>query len=85
MARTLDELRDEVMELSVEERVALADSVWEGLLTPEEKEIQEEWIAEAERRLEAARAGEVKSIPWEEVRARLWAKYGVSGDSPSRR
>jgi hypothetical protein len=55
MARSLDELRDEVLELGVEERGALADAVWESFLTPEEKEIQEEWIAEAERRLEAAR------------------------------
>ncbi len=83
MTRTLDELREEALELGVEERGALADSLWESFLTDEEKQIQEEWIAEAERRLEAARAGKVKSIPWEEVRARLRAKYSGPGDSSS--
>ena len=74
---TLDELQDAVTELGVEERGALADSIWESFLTPEEKEIQEEWIAEAERRLEAVRSGKVKTIPWEEVREQLRAKYGA--------
>ena len=63
MARTLDELRDEVLDLGVEERGALADSIWESFLTDEEKQIQQAWIEEAERRLEDARAGRVESIP----------------------
>lgn len=82
---TLDEIRDAVMELGGEERGALADSIWESFLTPEEKEIQEEWIAEAERRIEDVRTGKVKTIPWEEVRERLRAKYGAPSSTPSRR
>ncbi len=83
MPRTLDELRDEVMELGVEERGALADSIWESFLTDEEREIQDAWIEEAERRLEEYRSGKVKSVPYEEVMARLRAKYDGRGRSSS--
>ena len=76
MARTLDELRDEALTLDVEQRGALADSIWESFLTDEEREIQTAWTAEAERRLEELRSGKATAIPWEDVKARLLAKYG---------
>ena len=83
MARTLDELRDEALELGVEERGALADSIWESFLTDEEREIQNAWIEEAERRLEEYRSGKVKASPYEEVMAELRAKYDGRGRSSS--
>jgi len=82
---TLDELREATLELDVEERGMLADFIWETCLTPEEREIQEEWLDEAERRLADVRAGRVKTIPWEEVRERLREKYGAPSGSSSRR
>ncbi len=88
MARTLDDIRDEVLALDVEERGAVADAVWESFLTDEEREIQAAWIEEAERRLNDIRSGRVKAIPWEQVRAELLAKYpphDVEPDPSSRR
>ena len=83
MGRTLDELRAEVLQLDTEERGALADSIWESFLTDEEREIQNAWIEEAERRLQEMRSRNVKGIPAEEVLARLRAKYDA-GSSSSR-
>jgi putative addiction module component (TIGR02574 family) len=84
MARTLDELRDEALTLDVEERGALADSIWESFLTDEEREIQSAWTVEAERRLADFRSGTATAVPWEDVKARLLAKYDVDAQ-PSRR
>jgi putative addiction module component (TIGR02574 family) len=75
MARTLDDIRDEAMQLGIEERGALADSIWESFLTDEEREIQNAWIDEAERRLANYRSGKTKTIPLEKVMSRLRAKY----------
>ena len=83
MSRTLDEIRDEVMELDVEERGALADSIWESFLTPEEREIQAAWIVEVERRLDEMRSGKVKGISAKKVLARLRAKYDARSRSSS--
>ena len=77
MARTLDELREEAMKLGVEERGALADAIWESLLTDEEREIQQSWIEEAERRLQEMEEGTVELIPGEQVIRELRAKYAA--------
>lgn len=85
MPRTLDQIRDEAAQLSEEERGALADSLWESLLSPEEREVQQAWIEEAERRIEEVRAGKAMTIPWEEVRRELLEKYTRTRRRPSRR
>lgn len=85
MPKTLDEVRDDAMELGVEERGALADAIWESFLTEEEREIQNEWIAVAEQRLEEMRSGKVKGIPWEKVKADLKAKLDANRRSSRRR
>ena len=85
MAKTLDEVRADAMALSVEERGALADSLWESLLTDEEREVQAAWVEEAERRVDEMRSGRVKGVPWEDVRAKLLAKYGDEARRLSRR
>ena len=77
MARTLDELRDEALELGVEERGALADSIWESFLTDEEKRIQQAWIEEAERRLREIENGTAELIPAAQVLRDLKAKYAA--------
>jgi putative addiction module component (TIGR02574 family) len=77
MSRTLDEIRDEAIQLDVEERGILVDTLFESFLTPEEREIQEAWLDEAERRLADYEAGRTKSVPYEEVMRKLRAKMGA--------
>ena len=74
MARTFDEIYEDALMLDGEVRGALADAIWESCLTDEEREIQNEWIAESERRLEEMRTGKVKGIPYEKVMTDVRAK-----------
>lgn len=84
MAKTLEEVRDEAMTLGVEERGELADAIWESLLTDEEREIQEAWLVEAQRRLSELESGKVKGVPLEDVVARLRAQSVVDRHSSHR-
>ena len=83
MARTLETIREDALKLSVEERGALANSLWDSLLTDEEREIEQAWVEEAERRLAGYRAGDRKGVPLDEVMRELREKH--SGESRARR
>jgi putative addiction module component (TIGR02574 family) len=76
MSRTLEEVREEAMELSIEERSWLAEELWESARTPEEREIDAAWEAEAERRVAEVKAGTAVLIPGDEVIRELRSKYG---------
>ena len=67
MSRTYDEIREDALKLSIEERSWLIDELWESTLSEEQRSIQAEWLDEAERRLDEIEAGTAKTIPWEEV------------------
>jgi len=75
MAR-LQEIRDEALRLTRRQRMKLAQELHDSVMTAEEREIEQAWIEEAQRRLAAWKAGETTTIPAEEVFARLREKYG---------
>ena len=77
MSRSYEEIQDEAMELSIEERSLLAENLLDSLLTAEERAIEQEWIAVAERRRAEIEAGTAKLIPAEDVIRELKAKYGA--------
>jgi putative addiction module component (TIGR02574 family) len=77
MARSLEELRDEAMQLSVEERSRLAHDLFGSLRSDEERQIADEWVEVAESRIDEIEAGTAKLIPAEEVIRELKAKYGA--------
>ena len=85
MARTLDQIRNDAMQLPVEDRLQLIESLHGSVLTAEEREIEEAWIAEAERRYQEWKAGRAQSVSGDEVLARLRQKYGGGGVRASRR
>jgi putative addiction module component (TIGR02574 family) len=85
MARTLDEIREEAMQLEGEERGALADSLWESFLTAEEREVEEAWLDEAERRLADYEAGRAEAIPYDDVMRELRAKLSATSRVSHRR
>ncbi|HEY0140280.1 MAG TPA: addiction module protein [Thermoanaerobaculia bacterium] len=78
MARTFDEVRDEAMRLSFEERSVLADELWESTLSDEEREVQEAWLDVAERRADEIRAGTAVTYPIEESIERVRAKLSAA-------
>jgi hypothetical protein len=74
MDRTLEELASEALSLNLESRAALAKRLLDSLddLAPEEYEGL--WVEEASHRYQQLKAGTARSIPSEEVFARLDAR-----------
>ena len=66
---SVQELEAEVLKLPSRERARLAEVLIASL--DEEDEIAQAWANEAERRYEELRSGTTKSIPAEEVFARI--------------
>jgi putative addiction module component (TIGR02574 family) len=75
MARALEELFQEAMALSPEERLQLSQQIYDSLMTDEEREIEEAWLDEVERRYADYEAGRTKTIPGEQVFRELREKY----------
>jgi putative addiction module component (TIGR02574 family) len=73
MAAELTQVFHDALELSDSERATLVGLLIESLDATEEPdpEVEAAWAAEAERRWLEIESGAVKTIPWEEVRAKL--------------
>ena len=80
MSRRFQKVRDEALDLSVEERSWLAEQLWDSARTAREQEIDASWMVEVERRLKEIQVGTATLIPAEEVFRELRAK-----DAPRRR
>jgi putative addiction module component (TIGR02574 family) len=76
MSRTFEEVRNEALALTLEERGNLAEDLWDSNRTPEELEIDRAWTVEVERRVAEIDAGIGTLIPGEDVIRELRAKYG---------
>jgi len=61
-----EELFDEAVSLPVEIKAQLIDKLLRSI-HPVQKEIDELWAAEAEKRVEEIKSGKVKTIPGDEV------------------
>lgn len=81
MRRSAQKLFEEAMRLDPEERAALTGLLIESLDPESEEGVEEAWVAEIERRMAEVDSGAVRTIPWEELRARL---YGSSSGPGSR-
>ncbi len=71
---TTKELIAEAVSLPVEERAIVADSILRSLNSPE-TDIDEKWVAVAQKRLAELRSGQVKPIPGEQVFARIRKRF----------
>ncbi len=68
---------EELLKLSVAERIQLVEDLWDSIAAdPEGFPLSEAQKAELDRRLEEHRADPDSAVPWEEVRERLYKKYG---------
>ncbi len=71
----------ELMQLSPAERLDLAEKLWESVdpndpaVTDDVWSPTEEQMREVERRIAEHERDPSRAIPWEEVRARLWARF----------
>ena len=74
MARSARELFDEAMRLEPQERATLMRLLIEALDSDTEEGVEDAWRVEIERRAAELDPGSVETIPWEEVRARLYRR-----------
>ncbi len=74
MDRDLKEVFREAFNLPERERATLAGLLIESLEPPPEADVEELWAEEAERRWREIESGAVQTIPWEEVRAKLFRR-----------
>ena len=67
MAMSIDEITEHAIKLEPSARAALADKLIESLESEEPDEIQRLWSAEAIRRRDEIRSGQVQPVPGEQV------------------
>lgn len=68
---------DDILRLSVEERIRLMGRIWESIASDSEPEpLSEQQASEVERRIAAHRADPSRAIPWEDAIARLRERHG---------
>ena len=72
MPRDFKDVFRDAAELSERDRATLAGLLIESLDSAAEPDVEAAWMAEIERRVAELDAGNVKTIPWEEVRQRLF-------------
>jgi len=76
MTMTLNEILPLTREMDLADRAKLAEQLLTSLDDPSEAEVEKLWIEEAKRRLAAYRAGQVETIPAEEVFRQALADLG---------
>ena len=79
MRRAARKLFEEAMRLGPEDRAALAGLLIESLEPESEEGVEEAWMMEVERRMAELDSGAVQTIPWDELRARLYDSSGGPG------
>lgn len=85
MTRTLEQIREDALQLTVEDRMQLMEALHDSVMSAEERDIERAWLEEAELRYQDWKAGRARGIPGEEVFARLRQKYGSDSVRASRR
>jgi putative addiction module component (TIGR02574 family) len=73
MATEQTQVFRDALELSDNERATLVGLLIESLENGQQldPDVEASWAAEAERRWNEIKSGEVKTVPWEEVRSKL--------------
>jgi putative addiction module component (TIGR02574 family) len=71
-----DALLAELLKLTPAERIQLAQDLWDSIAPEDMPPLTAEQIEEIDRRLAEHARDPSRALPWEEVRARLWARLG---------
>jgi putative addiction module component (TIGR02574 family) len=66
----------ELMELTPAERIQLAEELWDSISPEDMPPMTPEQEQEIDRRLAEHDRDPSRASSWEEVRARLWARFG---------
>ena len=79
MGRKLHDLYREAADLPEGDRAELAGLLIESLEGEPDEGVEAAWAEEVERRVREIDSGQVKTIPWEQVRAELFARSNDEG------
>ncbi len=71
MKRDAAEILKDALALPTEARAALAGSLLESLATEVDEDAEAGWATEVNRRVAEFDGGELKTVPWAELRRRL--------------
>ena len=72
-----DTLLADASQLPVDARIQLIEALWDTLPEDSYPPLSEEWLAEIQRRSAEYDAGQVRAIPWDEVKADLFRRAGL--------
>ena len=72
MSATVEELLRQALSLDEKDRASLAGALIESLYGKAEPGAEEAWEAVIRRRVEELETGAVETVPWSEVRERLF-------------
>jgi putative addiction module component (TIGR02574 family) len=75
MSPKANEVLEQALSLDEADRATVAGALIESLEGPAEPGAEEAWSQEIRRRVEALEAGSVKTVPWSEVRERLFSGF----------
>ena len=75
MSPTAEELLKQALNLGERDRASVAGALIESLHQEVDPGTEEAWDAEIRRRVEELDSGAVETIPWSEVRARLFRGF----------
>jgi putative addiction module component (TIGR02574 family) len=67
-------LLKELMELTPEERIQLAEDLWDSISAEEVPPLTDEQMAEMDRRLAEHERNPSSALPWGDVREWLWSR-----------
>jgi putative addiction module component (TIGR02574 family) len=73
MARPLNHIQQEIRELSDSDKEALLRQLWEELDGPGDLDVDAAWLNEVKARSQQIQEGKVRTIPADEVFARIQA------------
>ncbi|ROZ63884.1 addiction module protein [Ramlibacter sp. WS9] len=71
MNARVDHILDEALALPADERSAVAVALLDSLENADTASVSEAWRAEIKRRRDELRAGNVRAVPWAEVKQRF--------------
>ncbi|MGB5439069.1 MAG: addiction module protein [Gammaproteobacteria bacterium] len=74
MAKTIEDIENEIRSLSVDDRMHLLRDLIADLDGGMDEDVEKAWLEEAERRYKALKEGEVELIPAEDVFTRARAQ-----------
>lgn len=69
--------------LPVSDRLELIEALWDTVSPDSLPALNDEWVAEIQRRSAEYDAGSVQTVPWEQVRADAMRRAGVTAPDAS--